>query len=69
MNQRVGRLLRLALSAIIRLFPARSGTTRVQEIGRFTSVDRIGENPNAPLVYSLGRRGTAVLEVSARKDG
>ena len=42
--------------------------TRPQKLFHHGYLDRLGENPNAPLVYSVGRRGAEVLEVSTRKD-
>jgi protein involved in plasmid replication-relaxation len=42
--------------------------TRLQKLFHHGYLDRLGENPNAPLVYALGRRGAEVLDVSRRKE-
>lgn len=39
---------------------------RLQKLFHHGYLDRIGSNPNAPLVYALGRRGAEVLEVAHR---
>ena len=41
---------------------------RLQKLFHHGYLDRIGENPNAPLVYALGKRGAEVLEVPHRKN-
>jgi hypothetical protein len=41
---------------------------RLQKLFHHGYVNRIGTNPNASLVYSLGPRGGEVLEVSVRTD-
>jgi hypothetical protein len=41
---------------------------RLQRLFHHGYLNRIGTNPNAPLVYSLARRGADVLEVSQQKD-
>jgi hypothetical protein len=41
---------------------------RLQKLFHHGYLDRIGTNPNAPLVYSLGQRGAEALEVPARKQ-
>lgn len=41
---------------------------RLQKLFHHGYVDRIGRNPNAPLVYALGSRGGEVLGVSCRKE-
>lgn len=41
---------------------------RLQKLFHHGYLDRVGTNPNAPLIYALGRRGAEVLQVSIRKD-
>jgi len=41
---------------------------RLQKLFHAGYLDRLGNSPNAPLVYALGRRGAEVLEVTRRKD-
>jgi hypothetical protein len=41
---------------------------RLQRLFHHGYLDRIGTNPNAPLVYSLGQRGAEALEVPTRKQ-
>jgi len=56
---------------VLRLFQddSRDGIyRRLQALFHHGYLDRIGTNPNAPLVYGLGRRGAEVLEVSHRKE-
>jgi hypothetical protein len=41
---------------------------RLQKLFHHGYLDRIGSNPNAPLVYALGRRGAEFLEVTVRRE-
>ncbi len=41
---------------------------RLQKLFHHGYVDRLGTNPNAPMIYALARRGGDVLGVSARKE-
>lgn len=41
---------------------------RLQKLFHHGYLDRIGSNPNAPLVYALGRSGAETLAVSRRKE-
>jgi Replication-relaxation len=41
---------------------------RLQKLFHHGYLDRIGTNPNAPMLYALAKRGADVLEVFARKD-
>jgi hypothetical protein len=41
---------------------------RLQKLFHHGYLDRLGTNPNAPMLYALAKRGADVLEVSARKD-
>jgi hypothetical protein len=41
---------------------------RLQKLFHHGYLDRVGSNPNAPLVYSLARRGAEVLQVPVRKN-
>jgi len=55
----------------LRLFSTESRDaiyTRLQKLFHHGYLDRLGENPNTPLIYALGRRGAEVLEVSRRKE-
>jgi hypothetical protein len=56
---------------LLRLFEdeSRDGIyRRLQGLFHHGYLDRIGTNPNASLVYGLGRRGAEILEVPHRKD-
>ena len=55
----------------LRLFEgeSRDGIYRkLQRLFHHGYLDRIGTNPNAPLLYGLGQRGADVLGVSRRKE-
>ncbi|HEV2055945.1 MAG TPA: replication-relaxation family protein [Methylomirabilota bacterium] len=41
---------------------------RLQKLFHHGYLDRIGTNPNAPMLYALARRGADVLEVPVRKE-
>lgn len=41
---------------------------RLQTLFHHGYLDRLGTNPNAPMLYALGRRGAEALEVSYRKE-
>lgn len=41
---------------------------RLQRLFHHGYLDRVGSNPNAPLVYAVGRRGADVLDVAPAKD-
>lgn len=41
---------------------------RLQKLFHHGYLDRIGNNPNAPLVYALGRKGAEVLDAPVRRE-
>lgn len=50
-------------------FESRDGIyRRLQRLFHHGYLDRLGTNPNAPLVYALGRRGAEVLELPAPRQ-
>src|SRR5581483_5059743 len=56
---------------ILRLFSDESADglyRRLQKLFHHGYVDRLGTNPNAPMVYALARRGGEVLGVPVRKE-
>ena len=56
---------------VLRLFSeeSRDGIyRRLQKLFHHGYLNRIGTNPNAPLVYAIGTRGAETLNVSVRKD-